>query len=100
MENYFEDIKRELVNGHQFAENYDEFVSKILKAIQTGMNDTDVGQKIMDEAVGAAIRKGLTAEEWKQQKANMMKLLFVLILDECPMLKKEMARHLYNELRS
>ena len=100
MENYFEDIKRELVNGHQFAENYDEFVFKILKAIQTGMNDTDVGQEIMDEAVGAAIRKGLTAEEWKQQKANMMKLLFVLILDECPMLKKEMARHLYNELRS
>jgi len=100
MENYFEDIKRELVNGHQFAGSYDEFVSKILKAIQTGMNDTDVGQEIMDKAVGTAIQKGLTAEEWKQQKASMMKLLFFLILDECPALKKEMARHLFHELRA
>jgi len=100
MERCFEDIKRELVNGKMFASSYDEFVSKILKSIQTAMNDTDVGQKIMDDALGVAMQKGLTVEDWNFQKANMMKLLFCLVLDECPMLKKEMAHHLYQELRS
>lgn len=98
MTNCFEYVKRELVNGHQFAQNFDEFILKMTTAIQTALN-SDEGQDFIQPAVDQMIRSGMTPEVWHQTKANIMVMLFCMALDECPMLKHEMARHLYHELR-
>lgn len=97
-ENYFEDVKRELVNGHPFATSYDEFVAKMLSAIQEALN-SPAGQDLIDPLLADAIRSGMAPEEWQKHKVNIMMVIFFLTLDECPMLKHEMSRHLYNELR-
>lgn len=97
--NPFEDVKRELVNGHRFASNYNEFVTKMLSAIMEALNTTDEGQEIMDDALGKAIRSGMSPEAWQKQKANILIVLFFLALSECSMLCHEYCNHLYKELR-
>lgn len=105
MENAFEDIKREYVNsfreskGILFAHDYDEFVSKLLFCIQTALNTTDIGQRVIDEMLGSAWRNNISKEEWQQRKVNLMKLLFIVVLDECKPMKHEFAHHLYTSLR-
>ena len=94
----FEDVKRELVNGNQLARSYDEFITTVLKAIQVALN-SDAGQEFLHPAVNHAIETNMSPEEWSHCKANIMIALFYLVLDECPQLKHEMARHLYHELR-
>lgn len=98
MMNCFEDVKREVVNGHPFATNYDDFVRKMLSAIQEVLN-SPAGQDLIRPLREEAIRIGMDPEMWSQHKANVMQVLFFLILEECPQLKHEMSRHLYNELR-
>ncbi len=101
----FEDVRREYVNRYRethgilLANDYDSFVNKMLDAIQITMNESDVGQEIIDEALGVALARNLTPEQWSLQKANLMIVLFCMALDACPFLKHEMAHHLYNELR-
>lgn len=105
MQNYFEDVKREYVNhisetgGKVFARNYDEFVSKLLACIQEALNTTDAGPMILDEALGRAISEGWSAERWQQCKVDTLKMIFFLVLDECPQMKHEFALHLYDSLR-
>ena len=98
MTNCFEDVKRELVNGRQLAHNYDEFILKMTTAIQTALN-SDEGQDFIQPAVDQMICSDMSQEAWNRTKANIMVMLFCMALDECPMLKHEMTRHLYHELR-
>ena len=98
MMNCFEDVKRELVNGNRFARNYNEFVDKLLKIIQYGLNEPE-GQAWVAPVIDEMIRSGMDPETLSHHKANIMQLVFWLVLDECPQLKHEMAHHLYNELR-
>ena len=98
--NYYEEIKRELVNGARFADSYDEFVSKMLTCIMETLNNSEAGQELMQTAVDDAIRNNLTPDQWQQRKANILQVLFFLALNNCPLLKKEMAHHLYKELRN
>ena len=95
----FEDVKRELVNGRRFASNYDEFVEKMLFAIMKALNTTDEGQEIMDDALGKALRSGMSPEDWQKQKANILIVLFFLSMEDCSMLRHEFCHHLYKELR-
>lgn len=105
MSDPFEDIKREYTNryhetsGVLLASSYDEFVDKILSACMTMLNDTAEGQELMDPLLADAIRNQLSPEAWSEKKANLLKVLFFLVVDSCSYLKHEMAHHLYNELR-
>ena len=99
MDDPFLGVRIELANGHKFARDYDEFVSKLLSCITETLNNTDVGQEIMDEALGMALYKHLTPEEWQNQKARFLQAMFFLTLLNCPPLEKEIAHHLYCELR-
>jgi len=97
----FEDLNRELVNRFPFAvaTSYDQFVDRILSAVQQVLN-SPVGQ---EELIGPlrqhAIESNMSEEEWQARKVNIMSVLFFVFLDEVPMLKHEMALHLYRELR-
>lgn len=91
----FEDVKRELINGKKFANNYDEFVNRMLTCIQTGLNETSVP----DELLNIALRKGMTPEQFQHEKVNVMVMCFWICLDSCQPLRHEFAMHLYNELR-
>ena len=95
----FEDVKQELVNGHRFAANYDEFVTKMLSSIMEALNTTDEGQEIMDDALGKALRSGISPEAWHKQKADILIVIFFIALSECSMLRHEYCHHLYKELR-
>ena len=105
MDNPFEDVKREYVNrisetsGKVFARDYDEFVSKLLACIQEALNTTDAGPMILDAALGRAILEGWSPERWQKCKVDTMKMIFFLVLDECPQMKHEFALHLYDSLR-
>ena len=96
----YEDLNRELINHFPFAvaDSYDEFVSFMLHCIQETLN-SKVGQELIQPLRQKAIELNLSQEDWKKHKVNIMMVLFFLILEELPMLKHEMARHLYRELR-
>lgn len=105
MDNPFEAIKREYVNrysethGILFAENYDQFVDKMLRSIMTALNEDYYIRQLIDKEMVAAIADGKSPAEWSDMKARLLKIIFFLVLDECPELKHEFAVHLYNELR-
>ena len=104
-ENPFEDVKREYVNhysetgGKVFARDYHEFVTKLMTCIQEAMNTTEAGPMILDEVLCRSILEGWSDERWQKCKVDTLKMLFFLVLDECPWLKHEFAMHLYDELR-
>lgn len=100
MDPVFEDVKRELVNRmpKRFAGSYDEFVDRMLRCIQSALNTED-GQAWIDPLLAEAIRTNMSPEDWHKQQVNIMLMVFFLTLDEIPMLKRELAYHLYNELR-
>ena len=98
MMNFFEAISSELANGHPFADNYEDFVNTMISAIQTALK-SPAGQDLVAQMIVGAIESGMSPEEWNQRKADLVKVMFCLTLEECPQLKKEMATHLYNELR-
>ena len=105
MDNPFEDIKREYVNrysetgGILLADNYDQFVDKMLRAIMTALNEDYYIRQLIDREMVVAIADGKSPAEWSDTKARLLKTIFFLVLDECPQLKHEFAVHLYNELR-
>ena len=96
----FDDLNRELINGFPFAlaDSYDEFVSIMLSAIQRALN-SPAGQELIEPMRQEAIRRKMDPAEWQKHKVNIMIVLFFLILEELPMLRHEMSRHLYRELR-
>ena len=104
MDRAFEDARREYVNhisdrrGRVFASCYGEFVDRLLTVIQSALNTPD-GQALIDPLYAEAIRTHMSAEDWQLKKAEVMKLFFFILLEECPFLKHEMALHLYDELR-
>ena len=106
MDNLFEDAKREYMNrysdrhGLVFADDYESFVSRLLTCIMNALNGfDDQGHRILDDDIVQSLRQGLSPEEWQQKKAELLKVLFFLVLDRFPFLKHEFAMHLYNELR-
>lgn len=105
IDNPFEELNREYVNhysetkGIMFADSYDSFVNKLLTVIQYTLNAPGYGRELTEEAYASALRRGLTDEQWQQEKVQTMRILFFAILDACPLMKHEMAVHLYNELR-
>lgn len=96
----FEGVRLDmLINGTRFARSYDEFVDKLLRAIQEGLNTSDVGKTIIDEILGHALQGHWTPERFQQEKVNVMQACFFLVLDWCEPLRQEFSRHLYNALR-
>lgn len=81
------------------ADNYDDFVSRVLDACQTVLNETDIGRELVDQIRADAIRNNISSEEWKQKKVNLLKFCFFFAVRELPCLEQEMAHHLYHELR-
>ena len=96
----YDDLNRELVNHFPFAlaDSYDEFITVMLSAIQRTLN-SHVGRDLIEPMRQEAIRTNMNPADWQKHKVNIMIVLFFLILDELPMLRHEMSRHLYNELR-
>ena len=95
------DLNRELVNRYPeaVASNYDEFMDRIFRIIQVTLNSTDEGIAFMDPFVANRIRNNLTDEEWQLKKVDIMKVIFFMFIDAFPLLKEELAHHLYRKLR-
>lgn len=81
------------------ADNYTDFVNRVLDACQTVLNESDIGQELVDNLLADAIRNHITPEEWQQKKVGLLKFCFFFAVREIPRLKQEMAHHLYHELR-
>lgn len=96
----FDDLNRELINHfpNAIADSYDEFISFMLSSIQQALN-TPAGQELIEPMRQHAIATNMSQEEWQKHKVNIMLVLFFLMLEELPMLRHEMAHHLYRELR-
>lgn len=84
--------------ARQFADSFDNFVTKLLTVIQASLNAPE-GQELVAPLLTDAIRSGLSPEAWNKRKTDIMKLMFFLTLEEHPQLKHEFATHLYNDLR-
>lgn len=81
------------------ADNYTDFVNRIIDACQIALNESDIGQELVDNLLADAIRNHITPEEWQQKKVDLLKFCFFFTVREIPKLKQEMAHHLYHELR-
>lgn len=96
-----EDFKREMINRwpNGIATNYDDFVSTVLSAVQETLNSPTGRELVVDPLLEESIRNNATPEEWQQKKVNLIRFMFFFAVDNLPWLKKEMAHHLYHELR-
>lgn len=85
----------------QYASNFTEFVDKSLTAIMNTMNDTETGQKLMDDLLKQSFERNpdLTPEQWAKIKQDFLTFLFFGAVKECPEAMHELAGHVYNELR-
>lgn len=81
------------------ANNYTDFVNRILDACQTVLNESDIGHELIDNLRADAIRNNITPEEWQQKKVDLLKFCFFFAVREIPRLEQEMAHHLYHELK-
>ena len=81
------------------ADNYSDFVNRILYACQVTLNESDIGQELIDNLLADAIRNNITQEKWQQKKVALLKFCFFFAVRELPRLEQEMAHHLYHELR-
>ena len=81
------------------ADNYTDFVNRILDACQTVLNESDIGHELIDNLRADAVRNNITPEEWQQKKVDLLKFCFFFAVREIPRLEQEMAHHLYHELK-
>ena len=103
----FEDIKRIYTNrysqckGKVLASNLDDFTNKVTTVIMNTLNKTDFGLDLVDDLRADALRRNpdLTQEEWSDIKARLLVFLFYLLMEECPVMKHELAIHTYDALR-
>ena len=102
----FRDVEVELVNhfsddrGRTFASSFEEFVTKIVYAINEALTDTVEGRELLYAALDNAASKNMTPEEWRKEYANILIVIMkFLILDNCRPLKDEFSRHVYDMLR-
>jgi len=105
MDNPFRDIETELTSHYSdtrcryYARSFDEFVSKIVHAINTFLAETDAGHELLKAGLDRASIMNMTPEEWKKEYISILETMFFLILDWCKPLKDEFARHTYDMLR-
>jgi hypothetical protein len=85
----------------QYARNFTEFVDKSLTAIMNTMNDTETGQKLMNDLLKQSFERNpdLTPEQWSKIKQDFLTFLFFGAVNECPEAMHELGMHVYNELR-
>ena len=103
----FEDVKRIYINrysqckGKVLASNLDEFTSKVTTVIMDTLNGTDIGRDLVSDLREELLKKNpnMLPEEWSDAKARLMTFLFYLIMEECPVMKHELAIHTYDALR-
>ena len=101
MDDIIEAFKIQMINRwpKAIATNYTDFINKVLCAVQEALN-SPLGQELLvDPLLAEAIRANVSPEEWQQKKIGLIKFMFFFTVDNLPWLKKEMAYHLYNELR-
>ena len=84
------------------GKNYEDFTEKIISTIIDGLNNTEYGREIVKMVFAAARKKNidLTADEWNKIKSRIVLDVFMTMMNTYPELKREMAGHLYNELRA
>lgn len=84
----------------QYASNFTEFVDKSLTAIMNTMNDTETGQKLMDDLLKQSFERNqdLTPEQWAKIKQDFLTFLFFSAVQGCPEAMHELGMHVYNEL--
>lgn len=100
-DSYLPDFDRMMVNHwpNGIADNYTDFVNRILIACQTVLNESDIGHELTENLRADAIRDNISPEEWQQKKVDLLKFCFFFAVRELPRLQQEMAHHLYHELR-
>lgn len=81
------------------ANNFNEFVDKVTEAERKLLN-SEIGQKVTQEYLSECLKENpeMTAEEWKEKKADLLTCLFCLFCLENAEAKKELAEHTYNEI--
>lgn len=85
----------------QYASNLAEFTDKAVTALAKVLNDTEIGQKLMDDLLKQSLEKNpaLTLEEWAKIKQDFLVFCFFAATKESPEAMHELAGHVYNELR-
>ena len=81
------------------ANNFNEFVDKVTEAERKFFN-SEYGQKVTQKYLTECLKENpeMTAEEWKEKKAGLLTFLFFVSCLENPELKKELAKHTFNEI--
>lgn len=84
----------------QIAENLNEFIEAVSEAERIALN-TEIDQEITRDYLKECLRKnpGMTVEEWKQKKSELMTAIFLMFVKENPEAFNEFSGHVYNELR-
>ena len=103
----FEDIKCIYINrysqckGKVLASDLGDFTNKVTTAIMNALNGTDIGRDLVNDLREELLKKNpdMLPEEWSDAKAKLMTFLFYLIMEECPIMKHELAIHTYDAMR-
>lgn len=84
----------------QIANNYNEFIEKIVNALMKRFN-TDEGQRAIEELLKAKARQNpnLTPEEWQKTKEQFLVFCFFQFIKNVPEAEQEFSGHLWRELQ-
>lgn len=84
------------------GKNYDDFTRNITNMIIDSLNNTEEGREVVNMIHDEARKKNpnFTAEEWDKIKPRIVLTIFMEMMNNYPELRREMAGHLYNELRA
>lgn len=84
----------------KIANNFDEFVNKVLTASTNTLNSEN-GQQLVEALLKQSLANNpnLTDEEWAKIKQDFLAYMFFTFIKENPELFKEFGEHTYNALR-
>lgn len=82
------------------ARNLNEYMNRIGDALQTALN-SEAGQELVGALLEMETRKNpnMTAEQWNEAKAQFMVYMFAQAVKENEELRKELGRHVWEEMR-
>lgn len=83
------------------ANNFNDFVDKVLEAERTTLN-SPTGKELTENLLERKLAQNphMTPEEWVQTKSDFMTFLFFVFVKEVPEAMQELGKHLWKELQN
>ena len=101
----YDDLKRLYANtyaekhGKVLADDFEGFMKVMSGVIMSVMLESPDMKEMIEERRAVAVREQYTAEQWNKELTDIMQTLFFMSMDAFPVVRSELAKHVYDELR-